>query len=171
MIEIVKNLASSLEEMFLSQNTGDQSDERQILRLDECSHAFICKLWDGIFLWGNDVHSHHIAYHDYTLNQKDYAVLNICHAGRCEVEMRDDTYIYMTPGLLNINSRTPKDGYSYPGGAYEGIEVAFDLEMLKEKTPVELSAFGLTYETLEEYLTRGNGNYMAAISDSIFMTI
>lgn len=166
MIEGIKSWTSSFEQLLPGKISGSQSDERQVLRLDENSFAYVCRLWDGVFLWGNDVHSPHIPYPDYGPNQGNYAVLNICHSGRCEVEMRDDAYIYMTPGLLNINNRTPKEGYIYPGSDYEGMEIAFDLNVLREKTPEALSDFGLSGEVLKEYLIRGDGNYMATVSDS-----
>ncbi len=37
-------------------------------------------------------------------NMKDYLFLNICHFGRCEVELFPGSYVYMSPGILNMTS-------------------------------------------------------------------
>lgn len=162
----IKSWGNAFEELFLKENPVSATDERQVLSLDGGSVTYICKLWDGVFLWGNDVHSGRIDYPDHDFDQKNYAVINICHAGRCEVEMQDDTYIYMTPGLLNVNNHEPKGGYIFPGELYEGIEIAFDMEIMKERVPAELSSFGLSLDSLNDFLERGNGNYMARASDA-----
>ena len=153
-------------DMFLNDNPEKKMEGRQRLNLDDESLIYICKLWDGIFVWGNDVHSRHISYPYDGTDQHPFTVINVCHEGRCEIEMQDDIYIYMTPGLLNVNNRVPKDGYHYPTGSYEGLEIAFDMTVLKEHMPVELTSFGLTLEELEDFLERGNGNCTAHVSDA-----
>ncbi|MBQ7371375.1 MAG: helix-turn-helix transcriptional regulator [Blautia sp.] len=165
MPEQKKNWGSTFGEMFLKDYPVRETEKRQVLSLDDSSRIYICRLWDGIYLWANEVHSSHIAYPEYDFQQLEYTVINICHAGRCEIEMRDDSYIYMTPGLLNVNNLIPKDGYHYPGSFYEGIEVALNLRILRKHMPAELSSFGMTLEALEQYLETGNGNYMANVVD------
>ena len=164
MPEQTKSRKSDIENVYLQAKTA--ADKRQIVFLDEKSEIYVIKLWDGIFLWGNDIHSGHIAYPNMEPEQTDFVVINICHTGRCEVEMLDDTYIYMTPGLLNVNQRVPKGGYHYPGARYEGIEIAFDMEMLKKCMPAELDSYGITMEVLEDILRAGDGNYMANASEA-----
>ena len=157
---------SVFEELFLMKNPVDDEFGCQILTLDEKdSRIYICQLWEGVFLWGNEIHIGYIQHLKNDLNKMNYSVLNICHSGRCEVSLSDDTYVYMAPGLFNVNCTSPKEGYSYPGGFYEGIEIALNLDVLKEQVPPELSSFGLDLDYLLSLLKKGSGNYMATVTD------
>ena len=73
----------------------------------------------------------------------------------------------MTPGLFNLNCTAPKEGYSYPGGFYEGIEIGLNLDILNEQVPPELSSFGLDLDYLRSLLKKGSGNYMATLTEEV----
>lgn len=129
------------------------------------SHLYVCPLWDGVFLWANEIHDSYLNDSEYDLNRLNYAVLNLCIAGRCEVSADEQTYIYVTPGLININNLNLQNGYRYPGSLYEGVEIAFDLDLLAGGAPPELISFGLDPDFLCGLLREHNGNYMAAMTD------
>ena len=97
-------------------------------------------------------------------NENDYLLLNICHAGRCEVELSPGTYVYMSPGTLNVSASPPKSSYCYPGGYYEGIELCLDLRRLKGNMPEALTDYGFTFEVLRRYTEEGN--VMASLTNA-----
>ncbi len=88
----------------------------QYLLSDDLCHTFcvgqksyidVIRLFDGILLWANEMHLAKLSYPSNTDNMKDYLFLNICHFGRCEVELFPGSYVYMSPGILNMTSSSP----------------------------------------------------------------
>ena len=73
----------------------------------------------------------------------------------------------MTPGAMCISDQVPKDGFVYPGELYEGIEMAFDTEVLEKKWPIELSAYGIEMKDLNELLKIGMNSYVTAVTEEI----
>ena len=160
------NWGDAFKELLLRKHSIGERDVCMGLQVGEAnSFIYICQLFEGVFLWANEIHTRYLEYPDYDLNRLNYAVINLCIAGRCEVGLMDDTCIYMMPGLLSVNCNEPKGGYSYPGGLYEGIEIAFDLDVLQRQTPPEFSSFGLDLDFLNRVLEKGKGSYMAVVTE------
>lgn len=137
----------------------------QYLLSDDLCHTFcvgqksyidVIRLFDGILLWANEIHLAKLSYPSNVDNMKDYLFLNICHFGRCEVELFPGSYVYMSPGILNMTSSSPKSSYCYPGGRYSGIEFCFNMCILKNRMPDALAAYGFDYAMLERYAAKGN---------------
>jgi len=127
-----------------------------------CLH--VAWLWDGILLWGNEIRLGKLSYPRTLFRENDYLLLNICHAGRCEVELSPGSYVYMAPGTLNVSASPPKSSYCYPGGLYEGIELCLDLRRLKEHMPEALTDYGFTFGMLQRYAEEGN--IMASLTNA-----
>ncbi len=115
------------------------------------SSLYLIRLWDGIFLWANDIHLSKLAYQVDAFEEKDFLLLNLCHSGRCEVELDGGSYIYMTPGILNVTASAPRSNYSYPGGQYAGLELCLDLGLLERQMPEALSSYGIDFPLLKDY--------------------
>lgn len=133
------------------------------LTIGKNSHIFRCSPWKNIYVWANCVADRHLPFCESP--GRRYATVNYCLTGRCEVCLPDDTYIYMEPGMLCIDCHEPKDGYSYPTGEYTGLELAFDLDVLRDDPPPALRDYGDFSGWMEDLLTAGNGSYLAFASD------
>ena len=149
---------------LLSSSHTEEDDIYQIFNLSRGSSLYAAWLWDGILLWGNEIRLDKLSYPMTLFNENDYLLLNICHAGRCEVELSPGTYVYMSPGTLNVSASPPKSSYCYPGGYYEGIEVCLDLRRLKGNMPEALADYGLMFDVLRRYTEEGN--VMASLTNA-----
>ncbi len=149
---------------LLSSDHTEKDDIYQKFRLSGSSSLYAAWLWDGILLWGNEIRLDRLLYPKSLFNENDYLLLNICHDGRCEVELSPGTYVYMSPGTLNVSACPPKSSYCYPGGRYEGIELCLDLRRLKGHMPKALADYGLTFEVLRRYAEEGN--VMASLTNA-----
>ena len=126
------------------------------------SRLFFCTPWAGVYLWANRIADRHLPYSPAL--QSRFVTINYCLAGRCEVRLPDDTYIYMKPGMLSLDDHEPKDGYAYPSRAYEGLEIAFDWDRLRA-APDGLLAYGDFDRWIEALLDAHGGSCLAAVSD------
>ena len=149
---------------LLSSDHTEEDDIYHKFHLSRSSSLYVAWLWDGILLWGNEIRLDKLSYPMSLFNENDYLLLNICHAGRCEVELSPGTYVYMSPGTLNVSASPPKSSYCYPGGYYEGIELCLDLRRLKGNMPEALADYGLTFEVLRRYTEEGN--VMASLTNA-----
>ena len=93
---------------LLSSDHTEEDDHYQKFHLSGGSFLYVTRLWDGIVLWGNEIRLDKLSYPMALFNENDYLLLNICHAGRCEVELSPGTYVYMSPGTLNVSASPPK---------------------------------------------------------------
>ena len=155
--------AETMIDLLASDHT-EEDDIYQIFHLSRSSSLYAAWLWDGILLWGNEIRMDKLSYPMTLFNENDYLLLNICHAGRCEVELSPGTYVYMAPGTLNVSASPPKSSYCYPGGHYDGIELCLDLRRLKGNMPEALADYGLTFEVLRHYTDEGN--VMASLTNT-----
>ena len=149
---------------LLSSDHTEEDDHYQKFHLSGGSCLYVARLWDGIVLWGNEIRLDKLSYPMALFNENDYLLLNVCHAGRCEVELSPGTYVYMSPGTLNVSASPPKSSYCYPGGHYEGIELCLDLRRLKGYMPEALTDYGLTFKVLRGYTEEGN--IMASLTNA-----
>ena len=149
---------------LLSSDHTEEDDIYHKFHLSRSSSLYVAWLWDGILLWGNEICLDKLSYPMSLFNENDYLLLNICHAGRCEVELSPGIYVYMSPGTLNVSASPPKSSYCYPGGYYEGIELCLDLRRLKGNMPEALTDYGFTFEVLRRYTEEGN--VMASLTNA-----
>ena len=161
-MDLTKQVETMIE--LLSSDHTEEDDHYQKYHLSRGSCLYVARLWDGIVLWGNEIRLDKLSYPMALFNENDYLLLNICHAGRCEVELSPGTYVYMSPGTLNVSASPPKSSYCYPGGYYEGIELCLDLRRLKGFMPEALTDYGITFGALQRYTEEGN--VMASLTNA-----
>ncbi len=141
---------------IFAQDKRAKSADRECFDIGDYSRLHVVRLWDGIILWANDLHFTRLSYEVREMEDKNCLLLNICHHGRCEVELIQGDYVYMSPGVLNVNAFPPRKDYYYPGSEYCGIEIFFDMDILRHNMPDALEDFGIDYQLLEEYNNRIN---------------
>ncbi len=152
----------AMKDLLCSGSPGD--DARRSFSIDGKSCIDVVPLWDGILLWANEIHRAKLSYPVNVYDNNDYLLLNICHKGRCEVELKQGKFVYMSPGILNVSASTPKNDYYYPGSLYRGIEICFNMQVLRDKMPEALSSYGFDFSALEKYA--GEENLLAMLSGS-----
>ena len=130
------------------------------------STLLFCPIWDGVLLWSNEIRDKYIPF---SLEMKgNYITFNYCAEGRCEIEFPiGNRYIYMKKGMISLNQIQPIDGYYYPGKKYDGLELAFDLDVLSDDFPDVLSEYGLTKGYLLELIDRNNSLLLASVNQKI----
>lgn len=69
--------------------------------------------------------------------------LNFCSEGRVEVKMSDNSFLFMDPGLLCLDTRKSQNNFSFPCGHYHGLELYIHKSAIDANTPKELSAMGI----------------------------
>ena len=107
------------------------------------STLLFCQIWNGVLLWSNEIRDNYIPFSP--AMKGNYIIFNYCSGGRCEIEFPvDHRYIYMKKGMISLNQIQPEEGYYYPGKKYDGIELAFDLDVLNDEFPSTLADYGLT---------------------------
>lgn len=130
------------------------------------SRNYVCRLGEGVIVWANEIHVSDLDLSGQGAVPGDMAVINLCLTGRCEIGLPGGNYVYMMPGLLDISSYKPVDGYHYPGSLYEGIEIVMNTAVLTGNEPSWLSSFGLTCDYLNRILERGKVSAMAGVSET-----
>ncbi len=155
--------------MQLLVNKKPQVTSEDVFRINigKDSYADVCRLWDGVILWGNSVHENKIEFPGYETSDWNYISLNICQKGRCEVKLSNDRYVYMMPGNMCINAEKPEQGYIYPGELYEGIEIVFDRDVFKHQDIRELASYGLSGDYLRECVDNHAGCFMASLDETV----
>ncbi|MBQ8995996.1 MAG: helix-turn-helix transcriptional regulator [Oscillospiraceae bacterium] len=123
-------------------------------------------LWDGILLWSNEIRDKYIPF--FPEIEGNYITFNCCVDGRCEIGFPiGNRYIYMEKGMLSLNQVQPVDGYYYPGKKYDGIELAFDLEVMSEEFPPALSDYGLTKDYFQRLIEENDSIFLASSGQKI----
>ncbi len=147
---------------FLKDDKGGNPGKQECFEIGADSKVCVSKLWNGIVLWANDIHLTRLVYDQKGFCKKNALLINICHFGRCEVELEQGEFVYMSPGILNVSDSPAKNMFYYPGGVYSGIEIFFDLNVLSEAMPQALLDYGIDFELLKYY--QGKKNLMANLT-------
>ena len=74
-------------------------------------------------------------------------LLNFCLNGRCEVDLDNGQFAFLSQGIMALGTQQVKEAYRYPSGVYEGVELFLDLDALEREpyclfleTGIDLSA-------------------------------
>ena len=74
-------------------------------------------------------------------------LLNFCLNGRCEVDLDNGQFAFLSQGIMALGTQQVKEAYRYPSGVYEGVELFLDLDALElepyslfQETGIDLSA-------------------------------
>ena len=65
-------------------------------------------------------------------------LLNFCLNGRCEVDLDNGQFAFLSQGIMALGTQQVKEAYRYPSGIYEGVELFLDLDTL-DRSPTACS--------------------------------
>ena len=92
-----------------------------------------------------------------------YLKLNFCTGGRCEVPLPTG-YIYIDQGTLSVDVNPPVGVMLCPGGCYQGLELAVDLEMCGGNAA--LLDYGIDLGAAPARLANRGGSFLSKVSAS-----
>lgn len=89
-------------------------------------------------------------------------LINYCVAGRCELFLGNDAFVYLTDGELALTEQHAQKNYVYPGRIYDGIEIFLDLETIRQQAPYIREVFQLDVSEMPEKYCPNGKTYLAA---------
>lgn len=129
--------------------------------IGDSSRIYVVKLWNGIYLWANDIEESVIPMEEKTVS---YITLNYALSGRCEKPINNgETFVYVDEGIMCLDDHDIETGFYYPGGKYQGIEFGLQTSLLQERSP--LSDYGISIKDMTKRLLSSNGTYMRSINE------
>ena len=95
--------------------------------------------------------------------------INYCLSGRIGWHMDSGNQIYLGPGDFSLHTMDvcAQSSIAMPGGAYQGILICVDLEILSKHPPEALLGSNVTGEFLYEKFCKGNSCTALAGSESV----
>lgn len=121
----------------------------------------LLELWTGVQVWTIDFHVPQLPIRP--TGDYHYLKLNFCTGGRCEVPLPAG-YIYIDQGTLSVDVNPPVGVMLCPGGCYQGLEMAVDLEMCGGN--VALLDYGIDLSTAPARLANRSGSFLSKVSAS-----
>ena len=121
----------------------------------------LLELWAGVQVWTIDFHVPQLPIRP--TGDYHYLKLNFCTGGRCEVPLPAG-YIYIDQGTLSVDVNPPVGVMLCPGGCYQGLEMAVDLEMCGGNAA--LLDYGIDLSTAPARLANRSGSFLSKVSAS-----
>lgn len=138
-------------------------EQRDYLYLKQKGQIYLCRPWTGIAVWANKVWMEALPCKA-TEMMYPFIKLNYCIRGRCEVLLENGKYIYLSDGMLSIDSNQVKGMFRYPTREYEGLEIVLNLAEL-EKCPLTiLDELGVGIGQLQEFIKCDRGSFISGVS-------
>ena len=138
-------------------------EQRDYLYLKQKGQIYLCRPWTGIAVWANKVWMEALPCKA-TEMMYPFIKLNYCIRGRCEVLLENGKYIYLSDGMLSIDSNQVKGMFRYPTREYEGLEIVLNLAEL-EKCPLTiLDELGAGIGQLQEFIKCDRGSFISGVS-------
>lgn len=128
----------------------------------EQGYVYACTPCRGVQLWANDFYMKRIPAGQ--MEDYHYLKINYCTQGRCEVNLGGDRFVYLEKGTLSLDSNMPEDAFVSPKCRYAGLEIIFDLEILKEFPVHAFLECGIDILRIYEELKALKGSYVATVS-------
>lgn len=124
---------------------------------------YLCRPWAGIMVWANKVFME-ILPCETTKMRYPFVKLNYCIRGRCEVFLENGKYIYLSAGMLSIDSNQVKEMFRYPTREYEGLEIVLNLAELEKRPLTILNELGAGTGRLQEFTKCNRGSFISGVS-------
>lgn len=118
-------------------------------------HIYLCRLWASVTVWANRVFMGALPCETAGATYP-FIKLNYCIRGRCEVQLENGKYIYLSDRMLSIDSNRAKGMFRYPTEEYEGLEIVFNLAELERQPVAVLDELGIGAGRLHEFLECGS---------------
>ena len=97
---------------------------------------------------------------------RDQLLMNYCIKGRCEVELDNGTFTFVSGGELALSTHPAKKSFIYPGGYYEGLELFINMEEAAQHPPSVFDIPILKMENLKKKYCMDGHPYVAVIAQN-----
>ena len=101
----------------------------------------------GIFLALNDIHTQMIPLYQ-SHSSQNMLVINYCMEGRCEFQIKEDSYSYLDHYMMNLSSKMVMNRFFYPSCFYKGCELYILPDTFTDKTRDFLDLFHINIAEL-----------------------
>ena len=125
--------------------------------------VYAAGLWPGIYMGANDIHQ--AAVPEAVSEEYHCIKLNYCLNGRCELELSNGRYVYMSRGLLSLDSNQTQGGYRFPTQTYQGLEIILDLNTIENEILRMLMDFGIDTEMIQKDLQEADGSLISGTTE------
>lgn len=87
-------------------------------------------------------------------------IINYCVSGRCELQLNNDSYVYVTGNQFSLSESYARNSYIYPERTYDGIEIFVDMDTVKQSTFLS-EHFEINMEQLSDKYCKDLKTYIA----------
>lgn len=113
----------------------------------------------GVILSFNRIYTH-----VWPLAQTETAnilLLNFCLNGRCEVDLDNGQFAFLSQGVMALGTQQVTEPYRYPSSVYEGVELFLDLDTLEQEPYCLFLEAGIDLATLIRHFQAAQKLYLA----------
>lgn len=131
------------------------------MTLDGSEHGSLrlFSLAPGVILSFNRIYTH-----VWPLAQTETAnilLLNFCLNGRCEVDLDNGQFAFLSQGIMALGTQQVTEPYRYPSSVYEGVELFLDLDTLEQEPYCLFLEAGIDLATLIRRFQAAQKLYLA----------
>lgn len=131
------------------------------MTLDGSEHGSLrlFSLAPGVILSFNRIYTH-----VWPLAQTETAnilLLNFCFNGRCEVDLDNGQFAFLSQGIMALGTQQVTEPYRYPSSVYEGVELFLDLDTLEQEPYCLFLEAGIDLATLIRHFQAAQKLYLA----------
>lgn len=131
------------------------------MTLDGSEHGSLrlFSLAPGVILSFNRIYTH-----VWPLAQTETAnilLLNFCLNGRCEVDLDNGQFAFLSQGVMALGTQQVTEPYRYPSSVYEGVELFLDLDTLEQEPYCLFLEAGIDLATLIRHFQAAQKLYLA----------
>ena len=88
-------------------------------------------------------------------------LLNFCLNGRCEVDLDNGQFAFLSQGVMALGTQQVTEPYRYPSSVYEGVELFLDLDTLEQEPYCLFLEAGIDLATLIRHFQAAQKLYLA----------
>ena len=131
------------------------------MTLDGSEHGSLrlFSLAPGVILSFNRIYTH-----VWPLAQTETAnilLLNFCLNGRCEVDLDNGQFAFLSQGIMALGTQQVTEPYRYPSSVYEGVELFLDLDTLEQEPYCLFLEAGIDLSALIRHFQAAQKLYLA----------
>ena len=98
-------------------------------------------------------------------------LLNFCLNGRCEVDLDNGQFAFLSQGIMALGTQQVKEAYRYPSGVYEGVELFLDMDALEQEPYCLFLEAGIDLTALIRHFQAAQNLYLAQTPAAIQGTL
>lgn len=100
-------------------------------------------------------------------NKTGPLLLNYCVAGRCEIALNTENFVYVKEHDFSLTERFAQKPYQYPRHIYEGLEFFIDIDTVMTETPWLCQEFGIDFYNLAKLYCPDKNTYICEAPSEI----